>query len=99
MVCFTPWNAFSTRKYPLNQISMLLLSLAAIPVRANIQLSTVNNFSAGFGEMISHRLVSLGFKVVSGCLTQNGIDQIKSTVSDSDSKKERTNLHERSIWQ
>ena len=44
-------------------------------------ISIIYFYYIGFGEMISIKLVKMGFKVVSGCLTQTGVDMMKATVS------------------
>ncbi|CAE7463351.1 BDH1, partial [Symbiodinium microadriaticum] len=40
----------------------------------------VTGCDSGFGEMISIKLASMGFHVISGCLTQEGVDRMSSIV-------------------
>lgn len=41
----------------------------------------VTGCDSGFGKMISIRLDTLGFHVFSGCLTEGGLEQLKSETS------------------
>ena len=41
----------------------------------------VTGCDTGFGQMVSTKLASLGFHVISGCLTQEGVDRMEGIVS------------------
>jgi NAD(P)-dependent dehydrogenase (short-subunit alcohol dehydrogenase family) len=43
----------------------------------------VTGCDSGFGEMTAARLSALGFKVVAGCLTQDGVDRMRAVVASS----------------
>jgi hypothetical protein len=41
----------------------------------------ITGCDSGFGELSSKRLSSLGFQVISGCMTSEGADRLKDVVS------------------
>jgi hypothetical protein len=41
----------------------------------------ITGCDSGFGDLSSRRLASLGFQVVSGCITSEGAERLKGTVS------------------
>jgi NAD(P)-dependent dehydrogenase (short-subunit alcohol dehydrogenase family) len=41
----------------------------------------ITGCDSGFGDLSSRRLASLGFQVVSGCITSEGADRLNGTVS------------------
>lgn len=45
------------------------------------QVVVITGCDSGFGELSSIRLSSMGFKVISGCISQEGADRLKDTVS------------------
>lgn len=44
------------------------------------QVVVITGCDSGFGELSSHRLASMGFKVISGCISPAGAERLKDVV-------------------
>jgi hypothetical protein len=52
-----------------------------VSLRPAENIIVITGCDSGFGEMTSRALAKLGFKVVSACLTDDGIQRLKNVVS------------------
>jgi hypothetical protein len=52
-----------------------------LPLQPSQLLIVITGCDSGFGELLSKRFSQKGFRVISGCLTPNGIDNLKNVVT------------------
>lgn len=49
--------------------------------RASKQVVVITGCDSGFGELSSRRLAQMGYKVISGCISADGVERLKDTVA------------------
>jgi hypothetical protein len=76
-------SVFSCLLLLLNAITHTYHSFTDQPLKLqpNNLIIVITGCDSGFGELLSVRFTQLGFKVVSGCLTEEGVTRLSSVVT------------------